>query len=72
MVNALLRQLARTVAPKIVPMRVEAWSRFLADIEGCGYEVVDQWKCFENLLDVPCHPECTLKYFRGFYLRRAG
>jgi len=53
----------------IAPMRVESRSGFIADLAGLDYELVDEWKCLENSLDVPFHHECDLTYFRGYYFR---
>ena len=56
----------------ISPMRVESRAEFLADMASRRYELVDEWKCLENDLDLPFHHECDLRYFRGCYLRRCA
>lgn len=58
----------------IAPMRVESRSAFIADLASLDYELVDEWKCLENSLEIPFHHECDLAYFRGycFHLRQPG
>lgn len=58
----------------IAPMRVESRSAFIADLAGLHYELIDEWKCLENSLEVPFHHECDLTYFRGycFHLRQSA
>lgn len=53
----------------VTPMRIDNYSEFIAQMEQCGYELIDSWKCFENSLLVPQHPECEVRHFHGFYLR---
>lgn len=56
----------------ITPMRIDSQPSFIASMADMGYEVADSWKCFENSLHVPAHPECTLRHFHGFcFTRRA-
>jgi putative methyltransferase (TIGR04325 family) len=54
----------------IAPMRVESRPDFIAEMGRHRYELVDEWKCLQNSLDVPFHQECDLTYFRGYYFRR--
>lgn len=56
----------------ITPMRIENHGAFIASMADAGYAVVDSWKCLENSLHVPAHPECTLRHFHGFCFSRQG
>jgi putative methyltransferase (TIGR04325 family) len=53
----------------VTPMRIDNHAQFIDDMEQSGYELVDSWKCFENSLRVPQHPECEVRHFHGFCFR---
>jgi putative methyltransferase (TIGR04325 family) len=55
----------------IAPCRVGEYSQFVSSVRAQGYELVDHWKCLENMLEVPLHPESKLNHFHGFYFRRS-
>jgi putative methyltransferase (TIGR04325 family) len=54
----------------IAPVRVERLSDFVEGLSSLGYGLVDQWKCLENSLGIPLHPESTLPHFHGFCFRQ--
>lgn len=54
----------------VTPMRIDNHSDFIVQMEQSGYELVDSWKCFENSLHIPQHPECEVRHFHGFCFSR--
>ena len=54
----------------IAPVRVEKFSEFVESVEALGYKKIDVWKCLENSLALPFHPELNVPYFYGFYFKK--
>jgi len=55
----------------ITPVRVENHDAFIAAMDQAGYRLVDEWKCLQNSMSIPTHPECTLEHFHGMYFKAA-
>lgn len=53
----------------VSPVRIDNLDDFVRSMGAHGYTLIDQWKCFENSLQVPQHDECRLEYFHGMYFR---
>ncbi len=51
----------------ISPCRVDNATAFVASLAVLGYLCEDCWRCLENPVDVPFHPECALRHSLGFY-----
>ena len=55
----------------ITPCKVDTLQAFVSGIEHAGYTLIDTWRCLENSIRVPFHPECSLRHFYGFYFARS-
>ncbi len=52
------------------PHHVYNRGRFIADIEGAGYALMDSWEVPERALRIPDHPERSIPHFTGLCFRR--
>ncbi|MDZ5451924.1 methyltransferase, TIGR04325 family [Labrys sp. ZIDIC5] len=61
---------AQNHVSSVIPCRLFNRAKFLAYFEARGYRLEDRWLVPELQAEIPFHPERTLTYFEGFYLRR--
>ncbi len=60
----------QNLVKSVVPYRMYNREDFLADIDSCGYSLVDEWRVAEIQLDVPLHPHRFVRALTGMALER--
>ncbi|WP_260706333.1 methyltransferase, TIGR04325 family [Edaphobacter flagellatus] len=53
----------------ISPARLLSRKALMQSMSDADYEVVDEWTVPDLHFDIPLHPECSARYYSGFYFR---
>ncbi len=54
----------------VSPYRIFNRQRFIAELESCGYKLVDSWQDAEHSCWIPFYPEYSVDSYSGLYFRR--
>ena len=62
----------QNIGTAFCPFRISAEQRFVHQVTGLGYRLVDRWTNLEKACPIPFHPEHSLDRYHGFYFSRAS